>query len=577
MLEAKTKGLFGMHLKTLCRAIEICPNAQRALVWVSHVFLGNFPLIQSQGPGAAYPTQRFLETLKRKRDDLEARIRCQRPRSNSDAPTEHLDNDPGEHSEGGLTEQNAADNTIQEAMGEIGFLSRSAMAEPRVETGGLSQELSIGHMLHSTLSLGGSNPSESVIDPHGQIVAVMVDPSVTSNTELALPFITRFTEIIGVQFLYINSKELLKDFETFFKASEDATGQNDCLSSVKRFNLYLSLATGVLLSPGSGGLQGLASNYHAAAMGLFPGILGKGTRLDILHCFLSLIIYSVHSALGGSAWHLIGLAMKKAIAFRFHKDIDADAQIAPEMLRARRNIFWDLYTLDRTISTIMDRPFGIEDEDIAVLGPEDYASSARDSDLARHLVSHARFISSIRDAPSKSILHHYSNLCYWRECAPASSFPAVYVMRLSCRAMIEILKVKGSVIIEPSLVRSASSIENDFIKACVEYIEEEYQRSERGEFAGSFVDAYDIFNAGVVIVCLAAGKPGVPLRDANVVNKCTALLTILGERFTGLRVLRRVLWSLSGLVLGESVNDPIIRELPPVIPDGIKDLISGFT
>lgn len=189
-------------------------------------------------------------------------------------------------------------------------------------------------------------------------------------------------------------------------------------------------------------------------------------------------------------------------------------------------------------------------------------------------------MSNIRDAPSKSVLYHYSNLCYWKDCAsgrdPTTKYPAVHIMRLSCRAMIEILKVKGSVTIEPNLVRSSSSIENDFIKACMEYIEEEYQRCDRGEFEGGFVEAYDIFNAGVIIICLAAGKQSFPLRDANIVNKCTALLTLLGERFSGLRVFRRVLWALSGLVRGESVNDPIIRELPPVIPDGIRELISGF-
>jgi hypothetical protein len=258
-----------------------------------------------------------------------------------------LHNNQDAHPEGILGQQNATDNTVQAAMGEIGFLSRSAMAEPRDETGGLAQELSIGRMLRSTLSLNGANPAQSIIDPYGQSVAAMVDPSMTSNKQLALPFITRFVETVGMQFLHIDSKELVEDFEKFFDTSDDTTSDPKCLLPVKRFNLYLSMATGALLSPGSGGLQGLASNYHAAAMKLFPGIIESGTRLDILYCMLSLIIYSLHSALGGSAWHLMGLAMKKAIAFRFHKDVDSDAQMAPGMLKARRNVFWSLYTLDR--------------------------------------------------------------------------------------------------------------------------------------------------------------------------------------------------------------------------------------
>lgn len=189
-------------------------------------------------------------------------------------------------------------------------------------------------------------------------------------------------------------------------------------------------------------------------------------------------------------------------------------------------------------------------------------------------------MSNIRDAASRSILYHYSNFSYWKDsasgCDSVTKYPVVHILRLSCRAMMEILKVKGSVTVEPNLVRSSSSIENDFIKCCMDYIEEEYQRSDRGEFAGSFVDAYDIFSAGVMFVCLAAGKLTSPLRSADIVNKCTSLLTLLGERFSGLRVFRRVLWALSGSVLGESVNDPINRELPSVIPDGIRELIAGF-
>ncbi|KAJ5204378.1 uncharacterized protein N7498_005257 [Penicillium cinerascens] len=548
MLEAKAKGLFRLRSKE-----ALPPIGMRLLL--------------------SYPLRfRTLTENSAIGNGLNAR--------QSHAHVEQLDGDQTSQYERDFAEQNATDHTVQDAMGEIGFLSCIAMAEPRDGSRGLSQELSIGRMLRSTLSLSGANPTQSAIDPYIQSTVAMVDPSMTLNRQLCLPFITRFVETVGVQFLHINPKALLDDFEAFFNISDDSANNTQSFLPVKRFNLYLSMATGALLSPGSGSLQGLASNYHAAAMKLFPRIIDSGARVDILHCMLSLILYSMHGDIGGSTWHLIGLAMKKAIAGRFHKEVETDSRMSPELLKARRNIFWSLYTLDRTISTITDRPFSIEDDDIAVLGPEGYQKtvSSGNDDLACHLVSHARFMSSIRDAASNSILYHYGNFCYWKDFAighdSATKFTAVCVKRLSCRAMIEILKVKGSVNTESNLVRGSGSIENDFIKASVDYVEEEYQRFDRGEFTGSFVDAYDIFGAGVIIVCLSAGK-SLPARNANIVSKCTALLTLLGERFSGLRVFRRVLWALSGLVVGESVNDPIIRELPPVIPDGIRDLISA--
>ncbi|KAF7716036.1 Fungal Zn(2)-Cys(6) binuclear cluster domain-containing protein [Penicillium ucsense] len=525
---------------------------------------------------AAVPS--YVDTLKRKRDALEALVRRQRPRATTPSCANQLETNEAYHPERGHTDQNASDNTVQAAMGEIGFLSRSAMAEPRDEADGISQELSIERMTRLALALSGAGPASSAVDTCGSSIAAMVDSSISLQRQVALPFITRFVETIGVQYLHINSKELLNDFDTFCSDVENSSEQLDRLSTVKKFNLYLSVATGLLLSPGSGGSQGLVSSYHAAAVKLFPQILDNGSRIDTLRCMLSLIIYSMHSALGGSTWHLVGIAMKKAIAFSFHKDIDADAQMSNAMLNARRNVFWSLYTIDRTISIIMDRPFSIEDEDMTVLGPEEYVET--NSDLACHLVSHARFMSNVRNSTSKSILYHYSNFSYWQDFAsgrdPATKYPAVHILRLSCRAMMEILKVKGSITVESNLVRSASGIESDFVRCCLDYVEEEYQRSDRGDFAGGFVDAYDIFSAGVMFVCLTAGKPTLPARGIDMINKCTALLTLLGEKFPGLRVFRRVLWALSGLILGQSLSDPIIQELPSVIPDGIRDLILEF-
>lgn len=202
--------------------------------------------------------------------------------------------------------------------------------------------------------------------------------------------------------------------------------------------------------------------------------------------------------------------------------------------------------------------------------------------LARQSVAHARLMSEIRDGAVNSVLYHYSNLCYWRDSArniksepSASEFPRAVVIELASRAMVEVLKTNGSADIEPSMIHSSQNIERDIVTTCSEFIEHAYQSSDRGEFTGSFVEAYDIFAAGVVIVCLNVKSPS-SFTDAGVMNKCTALLTTVGERFAGLRVFRRVLWALFSTVSGNSKSDPIVHELPPIIPDGIRNLIAGI-
>lgn len=141
--------------------------------------------------------------------------------------------------------------------------------------------------------------------------------------------------------------------------------------------------------------------------------------------------------------------------------------------------------------------------------------------------------------------------------------------------MSEILKSKGSAVIEDCMISSSHSIEVDFIQNFLAYIEDEFQRSEHGERSGTFVDAYDIFAAGVVLICLT-GKTSLSHFVSDIANKCTVTLTLLVERFPALRVFRRVLWALSSITLESPTHDQILHELPDVIPEGIQKLITSY-
>lgn len=138
---------------------------------------------------------------------------------------------------------------------------------------------------------------------------------------------------------------------------------------------------------------------------------------------------------------------------------------------------------------------------------------------------------------------------------------------------MEILKARGSVSVSPSLVCSSVAMENDFVRSCAEYIQEAYRQSDLDNFVGGTVDAYDIFAAGIVIFCLR-DKCTEIYQDQRIVNQCTTLLTLLGERFSGLKGFRRTLWDLSNAVVpGNSTHESLIADLPPIIPDGIRALI----
>ncbi|KAJ6032043.1 hypothetical protein N7540_002775 [Penicillium herquei] len=536
---------------------------------------------------AAIPS--YLNNLKRKRDELTEQIQRRRTVRPRNITTEVLQaprspSSPSRH-EHGPSGQESTEHTVQAAMGEIGFLSHSAMAEPRDEKSNFSEALTMGRMVRAAMALSGATPSQSSVDPYMMRIASMSDSVVDIGRDLAAPFFTTFLQTRGSQFLHIDLNDLRADFDTIFNNSPTLSEGINPIPDSKAFVVYMYVATGVLVSQESGALQGLAGALYRKASKLLPAIMKCGNRIEILNCMLALALYSMQSPQGGSTWHLVGLAMKKAIAFRFHNDPDSLGTIPSLVLLMRRNIFWSLYTIDRTISMIMDRPFNIEDDEITVpvsVSPGVTESQPYPSETyAIQNQSPEEYMddSSVRDGASNSVLFHFSNISYWRDSfrstkgqAFNSNFSQKFAMQLSSRAMVEILKSTGSTHIEPSMIHDSQAITKDIITACSEYIEDEYRSSERGEFSGGFVEGYDIFTAGVII-CLAGGSPN-SFADLGIQNKCTALLTAVGERFVGLRVFRRVLWALSDAVSGNPKIDSIIHEIPPMIPDGIKGLIA---
>ena len=218
---------------------------------------------------------------------------------------------------------------------------------------------------------------------------------------------------------------------------------------------------------------------------------------------------------------------------------------------------------------------------IEIQSPDQYGTneSTRTDRVTCQIVDHARLISTIRNSSSQEIMFHYNNLCYWKELVSASDVKTRMspkcVQQLSCRAMSQILKSKGSTLIGQSMIVSPRTIESDFIRNCQEYIEDEYQRSEHGELMGTFVDAYDIFAVGVVAICLTR-TTSCSISVPDLVHKCTITLSILVERFPALRVFRRVLWALSSAALQNGAHDQILYEMPEVIPEGIQKLIKDF-
>ncbi|KAL4916129.1 hypothetical protein BDW62DRAFT_218870 [Aspergillus aurantiobrunneus] len=498
----------------------------------------------------------YVESLKQRIRALESLSQRKRQRVAPDEAGEDARPPVRPESRAGL------DSSVQAAMGEIGFLSRSAMAEPRDGTGGFPRQLELSEMLQAMLSLSGDSPSQ-YRSAEGETAQwdflSFPDLLQALSKESMSPFLGRFQHQIGMAYLHFDSRELEEQYDAFFADNDRSASKEDAERSHRDFSVSLALAIGMLLSPQSGRVDLLAQGLHSAAVKLLPRILQAANCVSLIHCLLLLVVYSLLSPNGGSSWHLLGLAMKRCVAFGLHKDQEAASPLSALESTKRTYLFWTIYLLDRTLCTVMDRPFGIQDEDISLAFPEEPSSDDGDAlAFEFHLLMHAKLMSSIRDSDERCPVFHYRNICFWREVPrEVRSFLGMnetaskHIHRLACRALIQILPlcmatncndpVSGSHLVE---------IENDVRTSCAKMVEQMYRTLDGPSSATAFTDGYDVFAAGVAIICIGSLSTAErTTTDVTVVNKCVALLTALGGRFSGIHVFRRVLLAVSAVAL----------------------------
>ncbi|KAJ0414247.1 hypothetical protein BJY00DRAFT_321152 [Aspergillus carlsbadensis] len=451
------------------------------------------------------------------------------------------------------------DSSVQTAMGEIGFLSRSAMAEPRDDTSGFPRQLAMSQMLQAILSLSGASPSQNhSADTHASQWSLLgvTDPLRALSSDTAAPFLRTFLGRVGGFYLHFDRKELEEQYEAFFADERRGSGEaSDPVRCHREASVCLALAVGMLVSPQSGRYEVLAQALHAAAVKVFPRILQSGSCIHLIHCLLLLILYSMLSPTGGSTWHLLGLAMKKCVSFRLHKDPDPDSPVSPEESTKRAFLFWNLYILPH-------------------VGPDDPV----EFEFERHLVTHAQLTSSIRNSDEPCPLYHLRNLCFWKEVTPgiqsfldSNEVLRRHVQRLSFRSLMQILPLHMATRYDNAILGAQTvEIDREVVASCENIIEQMYCALDDASSGGAFTDGYDVFAAGVAILCSGTQPAANHILDqANLVNKCVAVLTALGERFSGFKVFRRVLLAISDLSLGRRSQELSLTLLPYTMAPGL--------
>jgi hypothetical protein len=133
-------------------------------------------------------------------------------------------------------------------------------------------------------------------------------------------------------------------------------------SPVAAFQVYMVLAISTTILSRRLKAPLSAEGYCAAAMTYFDQIQIEGS-LEGLQCLLLLQIYALNnSSLGLNLWYLNYQCIASVLDLGLQRDVRAGKSLSMLTQEMRTRIFWVVYSLDRTLATIMGRPIGLRDE-----------------------------------------------------------------------------------------------------------------------------------------------------------------------------------------------------------------------
>jgi Fungal specific transcription factor domain len=137
---------------------------------------------------------------------------------------------------------------------------------------------------------------------------------------------------------------------------------SECPNPVAAFQVHMVLAISTTILSRRLKAPLSAEGYCTAALTYFEKIQIEGS-LDGLQCLLLLQVYGLNNpSMGLNVWYLNYQCIASVLDLGLQRDVRAGKSLSMLTQEMRTRIFWVVYSLDRTLATIMGRPIGLRDE-----------------------------------------------------------------------------------------------------------------------------------------------------------------------------------------------------------------------
>lgn len=170
-----------------------------------------------------------------------------------------------------------------------------------------------------------------------------------------------YFETIQPQYPLLHEATLRTALDELYRAGRIGSADSSHDASV-RFQVFMVLAISATILTWRTKRQVHGESYCLSALQYLDRIR-VGTSLEGLQCMLLLLIFAMYSPhIQLNVWHLNYQCLAAVVDLGLQRQVTVSAGISLLEQELRTRIFWTVFSVDRTVASMMGRPIGLRDE-----------------------------------------------------------------------------------------------------------------------------------------------------------------------------------------------------------------------
>ncbi|KAI0425381.1 fungal-specific transcription factor domain-containing protein [Xylaria sp. FL1042] len=262
---------------------------------------------------------------------------------------------------------------------EIGLVSLGANRDPRYigpSSGYVFCKLMLAASSRAGKTTRAIHNSTPTAAPYLRELVIETQGPISITKDQAISLCQTYFDIIHMQYPFLHHPTFLRSLRRFF--------EDDGRNHIAGFQIYMVLAISATIVSRLHKVPLSGERYYMTALQYFEKIQVESS-VQGLQCILLLLIFAMHSStVRLDVWCLNYQCIASVLDLGLQRAVTTSSGISKHDQEMRTRIFWVVYTLDRTIATMMGRPIGLRDEACDFRMPSDLADADIESEGIQH-------------------------------------------------------------------------------------------------------------------------------------------------------------------------------------------------